>query len=195
MYEEGDLQYVGVVPVGGSSVTNDVAIGLKIDPEMAERVKLEHGRLGNDGSNDDVEFATSEETMTFARADIDEIIEARYEEMFEAVAKELKRAGRAGKLPSGVVLTGGGAQMRGIVEYAKEQLGLSARIGMPTGYSGVSEQAEQPEYAAAIGLMLMDETGAGTSRYSGGHEPKGNATGKMMKKAGGAVSRFMERFR
>lgn len=195
VYEEGDLQYVGVVPIGGSSVTNDVAIGLKVTPEIAEKVKLEHGRLDKDGASDQVELSEDGETVTFSRADVDEIIEARYEEIFEAIAKELKRAGRAGKLPSGVVLTGGGAEMRGVVEYAKEQLGVAARVGKPTGYSGVSEEAEKPEFAAAIGLMLTDEMGAGSLRQGSARESTGRGAGKMMKKAGGVVSRFMERFR
>lgn len=195
VYEEGDLQYVGVVPMGGANVTNDLAIGLKVTPEIAEKVKLVHGRLDGDGESETVELSEGDETLRFERAEIDEIVGARYEEIFEAVAKELKRAGRAGKLPSGVVLTGGGAEVSGIVECAKEQLGVAARIGKPTGYSGVSEEAERPAFAAAIGLMLADELGAGSSRHHDGRVGGGKKSGKMKKKAGGVVSWLMERFR
>lgn len=194
VFEEGDLQYVGVVPVGGSNVTNDVAIGLRVDPEIAEKVKVEHARLDKDGASDQVEIKHDKETMQFDRAELDEIVEARYEEIFEAVFKELKRAGRAGKLPSGVVLVGGGAKVRGIVDFAKEHLAVAARLGKPTGYAGVSEQAEGPEFAAAIGLMLMDESGAGSSQNSGrgGHDSK---SGGIVKKASGFMSGIFAKFR
>ena len=194
VFEEGDLQYVGVVPVGGINVTNDLAIGLKVDPELAEVVKLEHARLDRDGASEQVEVKHGDQTLVFDRTDVDEIVEARYEEIFEAVARELKRAGRAGKLPSGVVLVGGGANIRGIVEFAKEQLGVAARISKPTGYAGVSEQAERPEYAAVIGLMLMDEVG-GPSQVSASRSKSSDGTSGVMKKAGGLLSSLMDKFR
>ncbi|OYX39720.1 cell division protein FtsA [Candidatus Saccharibacteria bacterium 32-50-10] len=194
VFEEGDLQYVGVVPVGGINVTNDLAIGLKVDPEVAEVVKLEHARLDRDGASEQVEVKHGDQTLVFDRTDVDEIVEARYEEIFEAVARELKRAGRAGKLPSGVVLVGGGANIRGIVEFAKEQLGVAARISKPTGYAGVSEQAERPEYAAVIGLMLMDEVG-GPSPVSASRSKVSDRSSGVMKKAGGLLSGLMDKFR
>ena len=119
---------------------------------------------------------------------------ARFEEIFEAVAKELKKAGRAGKLPSGVVLTGGGANTRGIAEFAKKQLEVAARIGKPTGYAGVSEQAESPEFAAAVGLMLADSVDS--AQYSNtGHVPPKSKSSGVVKKAGGFLSGLMAKFR
>lgn len=194
VFEEGDLQYVGVVPVGGNNVTNDLAIGLKIDPEVAEKVKLAHARLDKDGASDTVEVENGDEKLEFSREEIDEIVEARFEEIFEAVAKELKRAGRAGKLPSGVVLTGGGARVKGVVEYAKQELSVAARVGKPSGYAGVSEQSEGPEFAAAIGLMLMDEMG-GSGPAGGASRTQASKSGSVVKKAGGILSGLMERFR
>lgn len=190
VFEEGDLQYVSVIPVGGINVTNDLAIGLKIDPEVADTVKLEHARLDADGASDAVEVKAGNETLSFERSDVDEIVGMRYEQIFEAINKELKKAGRAGKLPSGVVIVGGGANTRGMVEFAKEQLGVAARIGRPTGYGGVSEQIETPEYAAAIGLMLIDEQGVG--RASGSKDLK---PGNAVKKAGGIISSLFAKFR
>ncbi len=187
VFEEGDLQFVSVVPMGGINVTNDLAIGLKIDPEVAEKVKLAHARLETSESIGVVEVKHDKQTLSFDQSEIDEIVEARFEELFEAVAKELKKAGRLGKLPSGVVLAGGSAQTKGIVEYAKRQLGGAARIGKPTGYAGVSEQAEGPAFAAAIGLMLAD----GSSQ---GHESGGKADAAI-KKAGGFMSKLMARFK
>ena len=156
IYEEGDLQYIGVVPYGGINITNDLAIGLKIDPEIAEEVKLKHASATNRNKSSKVSIKHDGESLEFDIADIDEIVEARLEEIFEAVNKELKKAGRAGRLPSGAVLTGGTANMKGIVEFAKAQLGVAVRKGKAKGYGGVVDNVDKPEFAAAIGLMLVD---------------------------------------
>lgn len=193
VYEEGDLQYVGVVPVGGNNVTNDVAIGLKVDPEIAEKVKINHGRLGG-GDSKGIEFKHDKQTLSFDRAEVDEIIEARYEEIFELVHKELKKAGRAGKLPSGVVLVGGGANISGVVDFAKTHLEVAAKVGKPTGYAGVSEQSESPEFAAVVGLMLADNMGVDTGHGMTQNAPSSKAS-KAVNKAGGLLSRFMAKFR
>ena len=140
-------------------MTNDLAIGLKTDPEIAESVKLSHAQLGSSGTGE-VETKHEKKTYIFQQQEIDEIVEARYEELFEAVSKELKKAGRAGKLPSGVVLVGGGAKVKGIVEFAKSQLNVAARVGEPMGYSGMTDEVKGPEFSAAVGLMLNDAMGA-----------------------------------
>lgn len=194
VYEEGDLQHVSVVGLGGNNVTNDLAIGLRVDPEVAEKVKLAHARLEHSDASQDVEIKHDKETLKFKRTEVDEIVEARFEEIFEAVAKELKKAGRAGKLPSGVVLTGGSANTKGIAEFAKKQLEVAARIGKPTGYAGVSEQAESPEFAAAVGLMLADSVDSAQYSNAGHVSPKSKSSG-VVKKAGGFLSGLMAKFR
>ncbi len=166
VYEEGDLQYAGVIPIGGNNITNDLAIGLKTDPEIAEKIKREHASATIREADSGVSIKHDGDILTFSTKDIDEIVEARLEEIFESVQHELKKAGRAGKLPSGVVLTGGGAQLKHMTDYAKQYLGLAARVGKPTGYGGVAENIEQPSYATAIGLMLIDAERAGKSSTS-----------------------------
>lgn len=156
VYEEGDLQYVGVVPIGGTNITNDLAIGLKTDPEVAEKIKLEHASAVPRESNSGVSLKHDGEIQTFNTNEIDEIVEARLEEIFEGIQRELKKAGRAGKLPSGVVLTGGASQLKNLPEYAKSSLGLAARLGQPTGYGGVADDIDKSSFATAIGLMLVD---------------------------------------
>lgn len=155
VFEEGDLQYLSVIPLGGQNVTNDLAIGLRTDPEIAESVKLAHARFGGKKLGK-VETKHEKKTYSFEQSEIDEIVGARYEEIFEAVAKELKKAGRAGKLPSGAVLTGGGANTKGLVDFTKEQLGVAARLGKPSEYGGASNEIKGPEFSAAAGLMLID---------------------------------------
>ena len=156
VYEEGDLQYVGVVPVGGINITNDLAIGLKTDPEVAEEIKLKHASATGHTTSEGLSIKHGNETYSFNASDMNEIVEARLEEIFEALQHELKKAGRAGKLPGGVVLVGGGAKLKNITDYAKQALGLAARLGQPSGYGGIAEDINTSEYASAIGLMLID---------------------------------------
>lgn len=193
VFEEGDLQYVAVIPFGGVTITNDLAIGLKTDPEIAEKVKIAHGAAVARPDTQDISIKHEKELHRFNTGDIDEIVEARLDEIFDAVQKELKKAGRAGQLPSGVVLTGGTAKLKGITSYTKEKLGLAARVGKPSGYGGVAENIDEPQFATAIGLMLIDTQGGRTS-----HHPMQKANGSSkaaIKNATGVVSRFLSRFK
>jgi len=188
VFEEGDLQYLSVIPLGGQNVTNDLAIGLRTDPEIAESVKLAHARFGGKKLGK-VETKHEKKTYSFEQSEIDEIVGARYEEIFEAVAKELKKAGRAGKLPSGAVLTGGGANTKGLVDFTKEQLGVAARLGKPSEYGGASSEIKGPEFSAAAGLMLIDA--ASDASYT--KSPQ-NAK-KAAQKAGGFLRGIFAKFK
>jgi len=188
VFEEGDLQYVATIPLGGVNITNDLAIGLKTDPEIAEQVKLAHATMAP-RTQPDISVKVDKETHRFEAGDVDEIVEARMDEIFEAIQKELKKAGRAGQLPSGVVLTGGTAKIKGIADYAKEKLGLAAKIGKASGYGGVAESIEEPQFATAVGLMLIDA--GGTHHMPQSHKPSGAA----IKNATGLISKFLNRFK
>lgn len=188
VFEEGDLQYLSVIPLGGQNVTNDLAIGLRTDPEIAESVKLAHARFGGKKLGK-VETKHEKKTYSFEQSEIDEIVGARYEEIFEAVAKELKKAGRAGKLPSGAVLTGGGANTKGLIDFTKEQLGVAARLGKPSEYGGASNEIKGPEFSAAAGLMLIDAA----SDVSYAKSPQ-NAK-KAAQKAGGFLRGIFAKFK
>ncbi len=188
VYEEGDLQYLAVLPMGGVNITNDLAIGLKTDPEVADKVKLSHALASGRKESKDISVTLEKETHSFHTDDIDEIVEARLEEIFSGVADELKRAGRAGKLPSGVVLTGGSAKLKGIEGYAKGILGLAVRVGKPSGYGGVVEHVEEPQFATAVGLMLMDAEDAGGTAAQA-------SSGGAMRGAGGFVKNFFSKFK
>jgi len=191
IFEEGDLQFAGVIPIGSNNITNDLAIGLKTDPEVAELVKLTHGSATRQTGSDTVTVKQDKDSLEFSRADVDEIIEARLEELFEAIVKELKKAGRHAKLPSGIVLTGGGAKLKNIVDYTKESLGLAARVGSAGGFSGVAEHLDEPQFAAAVGLMLIDAEGTGRQ----GDLQAGTKTKRAVHQAGGAMKRLFGRFR
>lgn len=191
VFESGDLQHVAVIPMGGQHVTNDVAIGLKIDPEVAEQVKLEHAALGA-AADGVVDVKIDGETQQFEQSVIGEIVGARYEEIFELAGKELKRAGGIGRLPSGVVLVGGGVKIAGIVPFAKECLGVAAKIGVPAGYAGVSDDVAVPEFAAAVGLMLLDVSAPAQQRMT---ESGGQTSGAAAQKAGGLLRNLLAKFK
>lgn len=189
VFEEGDLQHLAVIPMGSQNVTNDLAIGLKIDLEIAEQVKLQHAEL-NGETKGIVNVKHGKQAQAFHRAEVAEIIEARYEEIFELIAKELKKAGGISKMPSGAVLVGGGAKVKGLADFAKEQIGLAVKIGMPQEYAGMTDEIKNPEYAAAIGLMLAT---AHSGSQTNDNTVKKN--GNITQKAGGMLSRLLAKFK
>jgi len=190
IFEEGDLQYTSVIPVGGNNITNDLAIVLKTDPEIAEQVKLTHGSAVARTEDEVVSVTHNDETVEFSSSEIGEIIEARLEELFESITKEFKKAGRHAKLPSGVVLTGGGAKLKDIVEYTKESLGLAVRLGAAKGYGGVADRLDEPQFAVAVGLMLIDAQGDRT--HSAQHGGRAKATADQ---AGGLLKKLFSRLK
>jgi len=135
VYEENKLLSVNVFPVGSSNITNDLAIGLRCSIKTAETIKLSFGSaLAKEISNKEkVELHQIDETLKSIvnRRFISEIIEIRLAEIFEFVNNELKLIGKSGQLPAGVVLTGGGAKIPGILELAKQELKLPIQIGIP----------------------------------------------------------------
>lgn len=193
VFEEGDLQYVGVVPMGGVSITNDLAIGLKTDPDIAEKVKIQHATAKRRPEKEGVSLKHDGTILTFSTDEIDDYTEARLEEIFELVNKELKKAGRAGRLPSGVVLVGGTANLKGIAEFAKEHLGVAARVGKPTGFGGVADNLDKPELAVAVGLMLADtESSAPKGSFSASAKQSGSGA---LKSAQGALKGLFGKFK
>jgi cell division protein FtsA len=153
--EDGEVQYVAVIPIGGTHITNDLAIGLKTDLDIAERVKVEHAHVGQ-VRKATATIAVGSTHHTFAMDDVVMIAEARIDELFDFVDRELHKIKRSRKLPGGVVLTGGTAKLPGLAEFAKEKLQLAARVGKLQPISGLVDTVEDPSYATVVGLMLLD---------------------------------------
>jgi cell division protein FtsA len=153
--EDGEVEHVAVIPMGGIHITNDLAIGLKTDLDVAELVKLKHASLSK-SSMGETSFVVNGEELRFDREMIRLIAEARVEEIFEFVEKELKKINRAKKLPGGVVMTGGTAKLPGIVDLAKETLELPASVGNWKHVPRVVDGLDQQKFAPAVGLMLLD---------------------------------------
>lgn len=154
--EEGEVCHVAVIPMGGTNITNDLAIGLKTDLDIADKVKVEHGALNKQNKKAPISFMVNKVRHEFSSEDVAMIIEARIEEIFEYVDKELKKIQKSRKLPGGVVLVGGTANIAGIDELAKDKLQLAARVGKIRDISGLVDTVQSPKYATAVGLMMLD---------------------------------------
>jgi cell division protein FtsA len=161
VYEEGDLIHTAVLPVGSQHITNDIAIGLRCSIETAEKVKLQFGHCDvkaiTKGEEIDLSKIDATEEQSTNRSYVVEIIEARLEEIFSMVNGELKKISRDGKLPAGVVLTGGGSNSPGIVEFAKKQLKLPAVLGIPQNITTIIDRVKNPQFATVCGLVLWAE--------------------------------------
>ncbi len=165
VYEDGKLIDLAVFPVGAGHITNDLAIGLKVSIEAAEAVKLSFGSaLSKDIPSReiiDLKKIDPRARNTVSKKFIAEIIEMRLVEIMEFVNNELKRINKAGKLPAGVVLAGGGAKLSGIIDLVKQELKLPAQMGtpdlslmnLPNGELAI--KAEDPESACVVGLLML----------------------------------------
>ncbi len=156
VFEEGDLLNTFVVPLGSNHLTADIAIGLRTSLDVAESIKLEYGQAVSDSVNkkDEInlgDFSDSESESVSLKY-ISEIIEARVEEIFDMVDKELVKLDRSGLLPAGVILTGGGAQLPGIIEVAKKRFRLPAALGLPLNVNTAIDKINNLSFTTAIGL-------------------------------------------
>ena len=191
VFDEGELQFTGVVPIGSNDITNDLATVLKTVPEIAEEIKVRFATAKFGSSDKDIVIKRGREEHRFDRKEVDEVVEARLEEIFEGVRKLLKHAGYDKRLPEGLVLVGGGSKLRDIEVYARDQVELAVRLAKPENVLGVSEEIMRPEYATAIGLMYADaeyqesDAAQGVDIYSSSKKPKSKGEGffaKLLKK-------------
>ncbi len=185
--EEGEVQHVAVLPIGGMNITNDLAIGLKTDLDIAEAVKIQHGGLGKFSKNGPISVIVQKNRHEFDAEEVHMIIEARVEELLEYVDKELKRIQRSRKLPGGVVIVGGTAKIPGLADFAKDKLELAARIGKLQPIAGIMDSIQDPSSFSAVGLMQLDML------LGGANEPEN--LNKSVLDISGLFDSMMKRFR
>ncbi len=162
VYEQGDLIHAAIFPVGSENITNDIAIGLRCEPDIAERIKVEFGTSQKVKGKRTQKLEMPEgQSVAFSQKLLGHIIEARVKEIFQLVNKELKQISRQGTLPGGVVLVGGGAKLPKIVEQAKKDLKVTAKLGTPMGVISLNSD---PAFLPVIGLLV----GAAEDEYQGG---------------------------
>lgn len=198
IWVDGAVAHSSVLPIGARHITNDLAIGLRISLESAEKIKLflssphkrkplseEEERRPSD-ELDLSQLNLPEELKKVSNKTLVEgIIRPRLNEIFTMVGLELKKSGWGGQTPAGVVVTGGGARTVGIVESAKRTLAMPVRIGMPTGLKGIIDEVQDPAFSTAVGLLMYGnkETPASSMSFNLPF-PKlpGLSTGKFGKK-------------
>ena len=158
VFEDGVPLHASVIPVGGTSVTNDIAIGLRMSVDAAERVKIEYGNATpndiKEGETIDLGLISKLDSQKISKKQLATIIQARYYEIFLMIKDELRKIGREGALPAGVVLTGGAVKMNGALELGREALRLPIQVGFPSGISGIVDKVDDPNFATAVGLCL-----------------------------------------
>lgn len=198
VFEENELLHTAILPVGGSHITNDIAIGLRTSIDVAEKVKLEFGSAipKEISKKEDINLSEIEpnEEGIVSRHHVAEIIEARMEEIFSMVNKELKSIGREKLLPAGVVLTGGTAKIPGAVDLAKNVLALPAQTGFPVPLGGLIDKVDDPSFVTSIGLILW-----GMENFSskGGNFSKNKIMGNISGSVGasiGNMKKWIEKF-
>ena len=151
VFEQGALQAVSVLPVGGDHITSDIAVGLRVSTEDAEQIKKKHGTAFVDEASEEEQFTFSSigsnEKQKMSQFELAQMIEPRMEEIFELLFKELVRLGFR-DFPGGFVLTGGTVMLPGVLELAKDLLHGNVRIAIPD-YIGVRE----PRFTTSVGLI------------------------------------------
>ena len=156
VFMDGFLQHYAVLNAGANNITNDLAIGLAINPSVAEEIKLRYVSADFPESDKAIVARIGDETVSFTKDEVNQIVRERLIDIFEHVEKILKQAGYAQKLPEGLVIVGGGAMMRNLDKFVKDLLGMAARIGKSTEkLGGVFDLVDNPKYTTALGLALM----------------------------------------
>jgi cell division protein FtsA len=154
--EDGEVQHVAVLPIGGQHITNDLAIGLQTDLDIAERVKVEHADLREGNKKINAMVKVGDKTHNFSFDQVSLVVEARVDELLDYVDKELHKIKRSRKLPGGIVLTGGTSKLPGLDEFTREKLQLPARIGKLHNVGGLVDTVEDQGFTTVVGLMLLD---------------------------------------
>ncbi len=158
LYAEGSPFHTSVIPLGGVNVTNDIAIGLRTNLTDAELLKIQFGSADAAGTSPDaeasVEIVADGVTRPARKSDVIEIVDARMRELFEKIGEEMSENASAHRLPAGLVLTGGAAQLANAAEIAREVLEIPVRVASPEGVGGLTDHLLTPQYSTAIGLLL-----------------------------------------
>jgi len=217
IFVDGALSYSAVLPVGAKNITNDLAIGLRVSLESAEKIKIALGQkqksvifpkeeikdIKNNNSHQGVKEKVDEINLTdlglpeglksvSKKTLIDGIIKPRLLEIFTLVGIELQKSGFGGATPAGIVVTGGGAETIGIVEAAKQRLALPVRLGFPEGMTGLIDEIQGPSFATAVGLLTYGSKNL--SVKEGRKEGMGKIFKSPIKGASGKIINLLKSF-
>jgi cell division protein FtsA len=158
VFSKGAVKHTSVLALGGDNLTYDIAVGLRTPKMEAEKIKIKYGcglrSLIGKEETIEVPGVGGRRPRTLSRQIIGEILEPRVEEILSLVYSELVRSGYHDKISSGVVVTGGSAELPGVTEMAEQIFNAPARVGYPQGVMGLVEVVNKPMYATAVGLVI-----------------------------------------
>lgn len=186
VFEEADLIHSAILPIGSRHITNDLAVMLRTSIDVAERIKLEHGSTSD--AEDlrrrgevDLSELVGEQNFVIPKKQLIRVIDARAHELFDIVSNELKKVSKIGLLPAGIVLSGGGVNLPGLVQLAKDKLRLPVRIAKPIHFEGISDIVDDPSFSVAMGLVLwgMEEEFGGRGGKAQGSSGGNDAVKKL----------------
>jgi len=159
VFKQGAIRHTAVVPIAGDQMTNDVAVAFRTPTQSAEDIKIKHGcalrQLADPREIVEVPGVDGRDPRQLSVQTLAEVLEPRVVELYEMVLNELRRSGMEEMIASGIVITGGSAMMRGMVELGEEIFHMPVRLGMPRYVGGLSEVVSNPRYATGVGLVLM----------------------------------------
>jgi cell division protein FtsA len=186
VYQKGSIAHTAVVPIGGDHFTNDLAVVLRAPIQDAERIKKKHGCALRSAVAEDemveVPMVGGRAPKLCPRTTLADILQPRAEELLGLIQQDLQRLGLDKEIRSGVVLTGGGSELEGIVEVAETIFDGPVRRGVPSGVGGLVDVVSRPEWATATGLLLY------------GHRYKPSRRRAGLSRVATSVSRFFRDF-
>jgi cell division protein FtsA len=159
VFKNGSIRHTAVIAVAGDQITNDIAVAFRTPTQSAEDIKIKYGcalrQLADAREVVEVPGVDGREARQLSIQTLAEVIEPRVVELYELVLQELRRSGMEEMIASGIVITGGSAMMRGMMELGEEIFHMPVRLGMPRYVGGLSEVVSNPRYATGVGLVLM----------------------------------------
>ena len=157
IYSNNSVIHTAAIPLGGMSITNDIAYGLTVNLDQAEKLKCKHGiakeALSSDDKNIIIKGTNERSDIELSQKKLSSIIEARMREIFHLAKSEIRKVENEVKLSFGVVLTGGGSKLSNIEDLAQELFELEVKIGKPNSINGIDDIINNPRYATTIGLI------------------------------------------
>jgi cell division protein FtsA len=158
VFGNGAIRHTAVIPIAGDQVTNDIAVSMRTPTQYAEDIKIRYAcalsQLANPDESIEVPSVGDRPARRLARQTLAEIVEPRYEELFNLIREELRRSGFEEVIAAGIVLTGGSARMEGAIELAEEIFHVPVRLGLPGHVKGLGDVVRSPIYATGVGLLL-----------------------------------------
>lgn len=170
IFTDGAIRHTGVIPIAGDQVTNDIAMALRTPTQYAEELKIKYAcalaSITRPEETIKVPGVGDRPPRNLSRQALAEVVEPRYEELFNLVQAELRRSGYEELLAGGVVLTGGTSKMEGAVELAEEIFHMPVRLGAPQDVTGLTDIVNNPIYATGVGLLKYGivHSGRGSAR-------------------------------